>query len=734
MLFDFSTTANPALQNQPHQYSSLPLSAGHRDLHRNAIEMHANQIERTTNDIETDMSSALLPTQLPISNDCNYQQFNIARSMNFNGNNKVLRKDDIVFQTPQHGRLKRYYDRNNDKDNVVISTIETHEIDNTILPPPLFDEPSNLPVSEPILMPAPLPVQTQHLKSRRHHRTIPRHFTLAEPSLIAPIAIDQTTNNLKANGDQVTNKNQSNCSSSINNKKPVCQCPVQHVPMTYMGSSHLNSTRNQQNEMFLSTLNRKQGNHKTNVAKSASFSTMTSPSMTKTYNRESASGILSLSTNASATNSPNLTTTSHSQNSTLRRHKTPVKISTISKQIGNADGDSAMHGQKLAVNIYEHPIQMQLTPADKNHAIICDDTKARSSVNIMNNTEITGSPFPIQFIESMGKNKTNSNSSPKENGTNPILPPKLYKSAVPTTQNINAQTSSRIQTISKPLSDINFISPSNRNTALEPNSGHRKHRSHSTHRQRHSNGHVRNEHAKVVHSKSLPRNEDRNTLSAAKDNDTCLSSTSNYGKTNFSATSYPMLTNHYTLPKASSAKMTVNSTITDVVNKVPPIVNIPSPSNADQPASTMKTNSPTTAINKLLNNTNNSSKSANLNKSSKLNANINTDTSSNNTVQPKQNQKAIEEKQPLPVCTTYKNCSNPKEHFLPNDTSLDDDYLSECENCKSAHGSRYYLDEEVEEQPQETMTLQRKMDEKEDEQAYYRTSSTLPTNTKQKTT
>lgn len=88
----------------------------------------------------------------------------------------------------------------------------------------------------------------------------------------------------------------------------------------------------------------------------------------------------------------------------------------------------------------------------------------------------------------------------------------------------------------------------------------------------------------------------------------------------------------------------------------------------------------------------------------------------------------------LPVCTTVKNCSNPKEHFLPNDASLDDDYLSECENCKSAHGSRYYLEKEHEEQPHETMTLQRKMDEKEsDEQTYYRTSSTLPTNTKQKT-
>nr|XP_036233011.1 platelet binding protein GspB isoform X2 [Bactrocera oleae]XP_036233012.1 platelet binding protein GspB isoform X2 [Bactrocera oleae]XP_036233013.1 platelet binding protein GspB isoform X2 [Bactrocera oleae] len=88
----------------------------------------------------------------------------------------------------------------------------------------------------------------------------------------------------------------------------------------------------------------------------------------------------------------------------------------------------------------------------------------------------------------------------------------------------------------------------------------------------------------------------------------------------------------------------------------------------------------------------------------------------------------------LPVCTTSKNCQNPKEHFLPNDTSLDDDYLSECENCKIAQSAKYYLNaEEVEAIPQETMTLQRKsMDDnkEEQEQSYYRISHTLPTNPK----
>lgn len=93
---------------------------------------------------------------------------------------------------------------------------------------------------------------------------------------------------------------------------------------------------------------------------------------------------------------------------------------------------------------------------------------------------------------------------------------------------------------------------------------------------------------------------------------------------------------------------------------------------------------------------------------------------------------------PLPVLTTSTNCTNPKEHFLPSETSLDDDYLSECENCKTAGtGSRYYIDdEELDELPlQETMTLQRKLmneNDENDQQNYYRVSSTLPTNTNKK--
>ncbi|XP_063708480.1 mucin-5AC-like [Culicoides brevitarsis] len=93
-------------------------------------------------------------------------------------------------------------------------------------------------------------------------------------------------------------------------------------------------------------------------------------------------------------------------------------------------------------------------------------------------------------------------------------------------------------------------------------------------------------------------------------------------------------------------------------------------------------------------------------------------------------------KKPLPVLNST-NCTNPKQHFLPNDASLDDDYLSECENCKTANGSRYYLNEEDGE-TMETMTLQRKMPETsgdkigEEQQGYYRVSATLPSNTNKK--
>jgi hypothetical protein len=79
------------------------------------------------------------------------------------------------------------------------------------------------------------------------------------------------------------------------------------------------------------------------------------------------------------------------------------------------------------------------------------------------------------------------------------------------------------------------------------------------------------------------------------------------------------------------------------------------------------------------------------------------------------------------TCSCSYQCLPPP---LPPDDN--DDYRSECENCKSTHGSRYYLDQEPNiTSPQETMTLHRRpQDYDTEEQGYYRTSLTLPTHTR----
>ncbi|XP_011636310.1 uncharacterized serine-rich protein C215.13-like [Pogonomyrmex barbatus] len=79
-------------------------------------------------------------------------------------------------------------------------------------------------------------------------------------------------------------------------------------------------------------------------------------------------------------------------------------------------------------------------------------------------------------------------------------------------------------------------------------------------------------------------------------------------------------------------------------------------------------------------------------------------------------------------------CSMQALPTLHDDT---DDYRSECENCKSATGSRYYLDneDEIVTSLHETMTLHRRPDEAASSATpqYYRTSLTLPTSTRQRT-
>jgi hypothetical protein len=261
-------------------------------------------------------------------------------------------------------------------------------------------------------------------------------------------------------------------------------------------------------------------------------------------------------------------------------------------------------------------------------------------------------------------------------------------------------------------------------------------------------------HMKVISSsnstKSLPRGGDAKLTHTDRIN--------NVGKSMISTTIPVTSANvniysNNTLPKPvlnsggsnnNSIRSSSRSSITEVVNKLPAVINIPTsmvisddnqkpqPSMADgigQPVLMKESaNQATKHVDTVQKSSIRTSQCGKINVANPTTATMVVVPTTNH----KSKVKSLGEK-PLPVLTTSNNCANPVLHFLPNDTSLDDEYLSECENCKSAHGSRYYLEEEVEE-PQETMTLQRKMpdDKEEDQHNYYRVSATLPSNTNKK--
>lgn len=102
--------------------------------------------------------------------------------------------------------------------------------------------------------------------SKRYHRTMPRYYAVADP--LSSREVVSTTNALntankslkseaKLTSNNITNSNNSSANSSLSSKKPTCQCPVQHVPMSYMGSTQLTNAQNVSNNAFFTVLSNK---------------------------------------------------------------------------------------------------------------------------------------------------------------------------------------------------------------------------------------------------------------------------------------------------------------------------------------------------------------------------------------------------------------------------------------------------------------------------------------------
>lgn len=646
--------------------------------------------------------------------------------------------------TTNHSSLPRDYDPYtyaNCSDEVAKLTSDVASFA-AILPPPLFDESSNR-SGDGIGGSRSSDVGSSSSKiasSRRHHRTIPRRFATSETIASTPSIKSSKSQNESSSTAEFSTGKSSNTTSSSNHKtngKPICQCPVQHVPMSYMGASHFTPTirQNPPADIYMPAMS-------TKVISSKPRSSRTARHSGDNKDKDSSCG-------PSGSGGCN---DRCSQSGTLRSSKssTSGKISTISKKL---NGDTSPKTESLPSTLL-HSHHTSSAPKQNHVAALLDPLAVpnlRQHQKHHSSSTSTTSVSKLDPSLSLGQHLIHS-------VDHPVLPPKLHRNR---TSSHQPTLVPRIHTISKPAGDsiTNSHSPPVDTMSTSKSVSART-------------AFVVTNQQLSHHTKSLPRSaEDKLKFLQPVGGELQSSTDKAYsmGKINYT-NSFPKFSNHYELPKAVNGKI---SMISDVVSKVPSIINIPSPVNRAAQA----LNAAAAVLSSVpLPNT---SHSASFPSSPKFGSQssdqpalipINIKQSLHSTKKslphhypdhqpgqphhhrqtasaslgatpakritataPSSSSQDHRQPQSLPVCTTYKNCSNPKEHFLPNDTSIDDEYLSECENCKSAHGSRYYLDEPAEEQPQETMTLQRKIEDKqEDEQTYYRASSTLPTNTKQK--
>ncbi|XP_058833253.1 uncharacterized protein LOC131691081 isoform X2 [Topomyia yanbarensis] len=617
---------------------------------------------------------------MSLGNNCNLSIPNTSnvKEVQTNQNNMLSSTTSISHYKP----IERFTDRFNSSC--------------TILPPPLFDNTSNY---QNITNEDIAPVTKFRATGKRYHRTIPKHV-IVDPIVNSSkinrnsiVTISTDTPSSIVCQSEALNKNDP-IESRYNGHKQICQCPVQHTPISYL-PSHVGINQVSNESVVGQCDNGRSQTMKKRIPCEVFRHTHTPQQVTSTQLKS----IHTTSVHCKATlrkkhenhdggdkNLYSNTKYVKMQYTTnkLRDEQLRVDNQTVLKKqnsLPRKTSFSSEHSMTLNSTLKNYPEHNeQECLAKKRDADVNDSTIAWKS----------------SFCD-QEKHRKAPNSLEECTEQNPVLPPKMHKhnnGRLSGAHRKSFYSNSKTHAISKLSSDHAKFSIPTTNTAGLLNNI--------------------NKIQKSSYSNSLPRNIITSSHEYAQAFQSTQSSEgpdSNIASINFN-----------TLPKKTNKLCARSSNLlTEVVNKVPSVINIPSPlqppplliagrCSANQPASII--------TNKRIH--------QNLEKASQeyshkpTRANI--------------LDYGTKGEKPLPVLTTSTNCINPREHFLPNDNSLDDDYLSECENCKSAHGSRYYLEAEIDDVPQETMTLQRKMPENEEEQQnYYRVSSTLPTNTSRKT-
>jgi hypothetical protein len=342
-----------------------------------------------------------------------------------------------------------------------IDCMSTGAVSQTILPPPLFDtncatgtynqcyEIQNLPGNYCTLSAIDMPKISN--SSKRLHRTIPKHFTMSSPSSSAIL------------GGEVSQplQQQPHGSSRNSDKKSSCQCPVQHVPMTYMQFPSPQPNQGVQQPMpeiqqipqqFPTPQQRHQhsiymsGSKKQNVIKSTTFPSAMNANSGGKIQTIANSELMGISTEVEMTG----TIISSGGSGTLRRSH---------KSSSNSSGSNAM----------------PTTPNKKSIATISIPSSANQSTAgstpgyYTPKMEIKHQPSSSQpqQIHSILKNKNHSgchvnviNVTDGSGEKNPTLPPKMYKTPESCHRTLKIPTSSsgpptpssskQIHTISRP--------------------------------------------------------------------------------------------------------------------------------------------------------------------------------------------------------------------------------------------------------------------------------------------
>lgn len=373
-----------------------------------------------------------------------------------------------------------------------IDCMSSGAVSQTILPPPLFDttncasgnfnqcyEIQNHPGNYCTLSAIEMPKMSS--SSKRLHRTIPKHFTMSSPSSSAILTGEINQHYQQQQQQIVSGRNQNE------NKKPACQCPVQHVPMTYMQfqapqptQSHIQQPiqemqpvqqqyippQRHQHSIYMS------GSKKHNVIKSTTFpSAMNAGSGGKIQTIANAE-LMAIATDVIPTPVHGEISGSHISSGgsgTLRRsHKSPSSSS-------HTNNNSNM--------------VMPTTPNKKSIATISVDTPVQQSIPGYFTPKMDAKHHPPppqqqqqqQQIHSILKNKNHSgchvnviNVTDGSNEQNPILPPKMYKttSSGPSTPGVSKQ----IHTITR---SNELTSSSSQFSLLSINSGSQKYQQQS---------------------------------------------------------------------------------------------------------------------------------------------------------------------------------------------------------------------------------------------------------------